>query len=1643
MAGTITSGFSGDGGPAIAAQIDNPYSLWLTTAGDLYFADYNNQRIRKISSAGIMSSVAGSGPPASFAGDNGPATAAKLNVPGGCYVDTTGKLFIADLLNHRIRLVNTNNIITTFAGTGTSTPFNGDNIPALTANFDGPRDVKGDSNGVIYITDWLNFRIRFVENGIISTLFGTSTGGFTAGISLRSSPIKTPEGIWVDTAANVYFSDGNSIHRGIILYPTSQPTRQPSSRPSREPTARPTEQPSSRPSGQPSMKPTNRPSAQPSRQPSSQPSSQPSFRPSRQPTARPTVQPTGVPSRQPSSRPSSQPTGEPSCQPSMKQSIQPNSHPTTQPSSRPTMQPTSIPTSQPSSQPSRQPSSQPLARPSSQPSCQPTRQPTCQPSNRPSVTPTAQPGARPSSQPSRHPSSQPSTQPTMRPTTQPTSFPSGQPTSLPTSLPSSQPSNQPTDQPSHSPSSQPTMIPTNQPTNQPTYQPTAVPSVQPSTFPSNLPSSEPSRQPSSHPTGQPSRQPSDFPTSQPSSVPSPQPTGFPTNQPSRCPTTQPTTVPSSQPSRQPSAFPSRCPTSQPSEFPSSQPTMIPSNQPTKCPSGQPTVVPSGQPSGQPSALPSSFPSSQPSGSPSSQPTAIPSRQPTVKPSQQPSSLPSTQPTGIPSAQPSSLPTVVPSSQPTSDPTDQPSSLPSGQPTRKPTNQPSVFPTPRPTSQPSCVPTNQPSSSPSSIPSSQPSRVPTAQPFASPTSAPVATIYRTNGVLFWMGTVSDVTQELYDDQNNRTLGTSFILFGRNFNHQNRFPSTITLSVSSSREFVSKINEEGTGGEEPGVRHDITTRSTTIVGDINGDGFLDLLVGYPSVSKCSVYLGNSGSGSANDYSSIIMTATEEESFAIVGDPYDGGGFLGWSSTRIGDVNNDRFDEIIVSAIYANTVYVIYGRRQFTQKELKINELTKNDGFKIIGHPQEINFGVALTLLHDFQKRGRVDLAITAQQSTAGQNVIYVLFGAVLFSNSKTKETDDVEIRKIMNNSTSCLKIITPPFSYAGFSLSGIGDINSDGYDDLAIGSVPYNRARYTEQITYVIYGRKKGTTEYSEFNKNNNTGINELQLAKMTNEDGFTITGAGFLVVGVGDLNNDGIADVLINNYRQWQGKTNSYVMVYPRNMTYSPTFFPSSHPSVVPSRVPSSFPSLITELPTSVPTSLEERTVDQPGSGNTFPPALQRTALPSRAPKTTKPTRIPSMKPSTRSPTLKTDSLSPLPSRKSSAIPTPRPTLCPSSISPSITHLTSYPSSFPSVIPTESLSTPLEEILIDKEGVYTVPRGNGNYIISGEGTFTIKSDNGGEGKKVYTIVPSKQNKKNTIIITDFRQQHDQISLIYFYSLRSIDDVVYRTNPLEIILSPDQSLFLSTVADLSDLTEESFVFRTITKETKKHGFKNLPLDLSVIVFLGLFVGCVGIFGCATNTKSDQKDYEQEQQDIYTDPEKENELENDKKQFCSSSDSDSFRLSSSDSESEVEEENDDDDDEEFGFTEGTEDDEQGGSSANDWNFVSSLKSLFSSSENEENGIDYPLTEVDRYDSRHAQDQEKLENDFYFIQELMEGNHNRKELIDNFSESNDEQDELERLLEVCSDDGDDDDDLLDLEGNHHHHHHHHLKNSSLPESE
>ena len=209
FAGNGTPGYSGDNGPATAAELNNPYGLALDTAGNLYIADWNNFVIRKVIASGTISTIAGNGTPGS-SGDNGPATSAELDYPEGLAVDSAGDLYIADWGGNRVRLVSSGGTITTFAGNGNA-GFGGDGGPAASAEVNGPSGVALDSAGNVYVADSGNYRLRKVIGGTITTFAGNGYENYSGDNgAAASAQLNNPDGVALDSAGNLYIADSNS-----------------------------------------------------------------------------------------------------------------------------------------------------------------------------------------------------------------------------------------------------------------------------------------------------------------------------------------------------------------------------------------------------------------------------------------------------------------------------------------------------------------------------------------------------------------------------------------------------------------------------------------------------------------------------------------------------------------------------------------------------------------------------------------------------------------------------------------------------------------------------------------------------------------------------------------------------------------------------------------------------------------------------------------------------------------------------------------------------------------------------------------------------------------------------------------------------------------------------------------------------------------------------------------------------------------------------------------------------------------------------------------------------------------------------------------------------------------------------------------
>ncbi len=212
IAGTGGRDFSGDGGPASLAGLAAPGNVTADASGNLYIADTDNAVIRKIAPNGTISTVAGNAlVAAGFSGDNGPATQATLYSPLDVISDAAGNLYISDFGNNRVRKVSTNGIISTFVGTGQAGK-TGDNGPAAQATLNGPRGLAFDAPGNLYIVDWRNARIRRVStSGTITTFAGGGARQVTSTpIPATQAALGSPLGITIDGAGNVYFSDATT-----------------------------------------------------------------------------------------------------------------------------------------------------------------------------------------------------------------------------------------------------------------------------------------------------------------------------------------------------------------------------------------------------------------------------------------------------------------------------------------------------------------------------------------------------------------------------------------------------------------------------------------------------------------------------------------------------------------------------------------------------------------------------------------------------------------------------------------------------------------------------------------------------------------------------------------------------------------------------------------------------------------------------------------------------------------------------------------------------------------------------------------------------------------------------------------------------------------------------------------------------------------------------------------------------------------------------------------------------------------------------------------------------------------------------------------------------------------------------------------
>jgi sugar lactone lactonase YvrE len=218
IAGTGRPGYSGDGGPAIEARLGWVYDLVVDPAGNVYLVDVDHHVIRRVDTAGVITTVAGTGRPG-YSGDGGPARDARLYNPTGIALDPRGNIYFADGWNNVVRRIDVSGVITTVAGSGRMGQSR-DGGPATEARFNHPEHVAVDQEGNVYVEDTGNHCIRTVDTeGIVRTIVGTCHAGFAGdeGPALRAQLFE-PSGMLLAPGGVLYIADSaNNRVRRVIL----------------------------------------------------------------------------------------------------------------------------------------------------------------------------------------------------------------------------------------------------------------------------------------------------------------------------------------------------------------------------------------------------------------------------------------------------------------------------------------------------------------------------------------------------------------------------------------------------------------------------------------------------------------------------------------------------------------------------------------------------------------------------------------------------------------------------------------------------------------------------------------------------------------------------------------------------------------------------------------------------------------------------------------------------------------------------------------------------------------------------------------------------------------------------------------------------------------------------------------------------------------------------------------------------------------------------------------------------------------------------------------------------------------------------------------------------------------------------------
>lgn len=570
-------------------------------------------------------------------------------------------------------------------------------------------------------------------------------------------------------------------------------------------------------------------------------------------------------------------------------------------------------------------------------------------------------------------------------------------------------------------------------------------------------------------------------------------------------------------------------------------------------------------------------------------------------------------------------------------------------------------------------------------------------------------------------------------------------------------------------------------------DVSKRSAGLLGDVNDDGIGDLIIGDPYVAKCYVMFGSQNG-------LINMT----KGFTIFGESE--GDLAGWSVSAAGDVNNDTIADILIGAPTAREVgafYVIYGRRS-NNFDVYLNNLTASQGFVVYGSQKSDYLGISLSGAGDVNGDRCDDIIVGGvMTSLFNAGAAFIVYGC-----SSLRSVNTIS----QLSPTQGYKLTCASYSYCGGSVTGSGDVNKDGLADVLIGSFPQRSTLIP--TAYLVYGSK--------------TASAEVLLSELASPQGVRILGGGDLVSYLGDGNQDGFADIMIESSRSSDvnaaGTVVYTTLQYLTRLSASPSTLPSFLPVFVPTLAPSRAPSRVpvcpsigpTRVPSVLPTVRPSIPTRDPSLGTAMPssPTVEPSVEPSEHP-TVLPTEMPS-----ESPTLHpTESPSEAPTSQSpTVLPTDLPTSQSPSARPTVIELTRDPFSAPTRQPSVPITaTPT----LGGYNVYFIQGGSSvtnqtlgyqNYIVNtSEAVFIYNS----MGHNKYTLYP---HPNSLLTIAYLNNSIDLIDITAFKSIVSFEDLVITEGSVILTLPSAQVVRILNLKP-DDMKASNFVFYSDVATGKK--------------------------------------------------------------------------------------------------------------------------------------------------------------------------------------------------------------------------------------